>query len=107
MRVPLNCIVYKNETPLSNRTWIKCFFNPILRLFGWQLASLVENGKVIKNHILQKLDKCYFNIWKQYKISLIEDWGDVECRPNRSDSCTQCFRRRSLICIHCPQLEKS
>lgn len=106
MRPPLNCVVYKQRKIISNRTWIKCFFNPLFRFFGYQLASLYENDTVVKNHVLMKLDKCYKNIFHQWYVSLIEDWGEITWVCNEIDSCNRCEQSKNLICRNCKYIGK-
>ena len=84
MKPLLNCLVYKNNKPISNRTYLKCLLNPLLRVFGLQIATIVENDKIIKNHKLMKI-KPVFNFIKGYYISLFEDWGDIQIKEHKQD----------------------
>lgn len=85
MKPPINCIVFDTEgRMISVRTWVKVFFNPILRFFGYQFQSEVDshNSVVYAVHHFAKLKRPVRNFIKQYRVALFDDWGMITWDTN-------------------------
>lgn len=56
-------IIYRGEQPIKHRNLIKVLFNPILRYFGFQLATLLTNDNKIGDIILTRCNKVRPIVW--------------------------------------------
>jgi hypothetical protein len=41
-------IIWKDGVIINHRSFLKVLFNPVLRCFGWQIASEFENNQFVK-----------------------------------------------------------
>jgi hypothetical protein len=46
-------IVYENNQIVSHRSLLKILLNPYLRLFGWQIGSVMGDNKTIKTRLVR------------------------------------------------------
>lgn len=63
-------ILYLNDSVVNHRSILKVLLNPILRIFGFCIATIYnpENDKLENIEIIEQ--KKEFNIFKNYKNSL-------------------------------------
>jgi hypothetical protein len=57
MKIFRGYFVYdETGTAINHRIWFKVLFNPVLRLFGWVIATQADNGKVLGYTMRKSLD---------------------------------------------------
>ena len=52
-------IIWKNGEIINHRSLLKILFNPILRCFGWQIASEFDENKFVKYTMTRSLRLCW------------------------------------------------
>ena len=60
-------IIKKNGIVINHRSLFKLIFNPILRLFKYQIVTIIEGDEIIKI----KLNKCDRKICFSWKYDII------------------------------------
>jgi len=55
-------IIYKDGKIINHRSLLKIVFNPLLRLFGWQIATRFDNEQ-LGGVVLMKCPRVWRNSW--------------------------------------------